>query len=181
MRNKYLKEYKEVDHACVYCYIVECIGWKPGKSVHLEKGDASQKPSCTSVNIDIALLLIPFILYCFHFQFATVQSQISRAITLRDASYSKVAAACFESLGRAIVPPSSSVQATHLTTNRKLLYQSQGRLYTSEGVISAMFTDIFQTLAADPEISVTDLSYPQESTKNVRSHCVAILKCFILI
>lgn len=93
---------------------------------------------------------------------------MSRSITLLESAYSKVTAAAFESLSRAIIPPLSIPQASGLTNTRRLLYQSQARLYDSSTVLSAMFTDIFQTLAADPDISVTDLSFPEESTQTVR-------------
>lgn len=96
-----------------------------------------------------------------------MQSQISRAITLESSAYSKVAGAAFESLSRVIIPPSSIADANGLTSTRKLLYQSEVHLYNSQVVLSAMFTDIFQTLAADPDISVTDLSFPQTPTQNV--------------
>lgn len=100
-----------------------------------------------------------------------MQSQISRAITRQSSAYSKVARAAFESLSRAIVPPSSITDAHGLTSTRKLLYQSDVHLYNSMSVLSAMFTDIFQTLAADPDISVTDLSFPEDTTQNVGLVC----------
>ena len=145
-------------------YYAACIGWKSDQLVHHEERNAGQK-YCGTYTYNIMNSLIWSLI---SHDDPIMQSQISRAITLQDSVYPKVAAAAFESLSRVILPPSSIAEANGLTKTRKLLYQTQAHLYDSQSVMSAMFTDIFQTLAADPEISVTDLSFPQDATQIVR-------------
>jgi hypothetical protein len=96
-----------------------------------------------------------------------LQSQISQAISRKDSVYRKVAVACFQAVGRAIASPAVA-QSTPLTSNRRLLYASEARLFSTEDILLAIFNDILEALATDPEIAITDVAYLELSAKNVR-------------